>query len=136
MPGEQDLVAVGPGLLGAAVLVVAGLLLLTKLLDVLSTLRAVAAEHETNQLVAPLMRRFGVRAVAWFVFAVACAVITASAWLAWVGPPAFGVAFCGLGLGISVVQACVARANLRGRHDVITRGVLRWHGRLRGWLRQ
>jgi len=73
------------------------------------------------------MRWFGLQAAVWFVFPAACVLIAVSAWLAWLGPPVFGIAFCVVGLGVAVVQACVARANLRGRHDVVTEVVLRWH---------
>ena len=110
------------------VFVVAAALALTKLLDVLSTIRAVEApRQESNPLAARFMRAVGVRPAVWLVFALSCAVIVASAWLALDGPLALTVAFCALGLAVASVQACVARANIRGRHDAVTQLVLRLH---------
>ena len=113
------------------VLIVAAGLVVSKLLDVLSTLRAIEAPHqESNPLVSWLMRAVGVRAAVWLVFVVACALIGTSASLALDGPPVIAVAYCVLGLAIASVQACVARANLRGRHDWVTRLVMAVHRKM------
>lgn len=117
----------GSTLLPLAVGGVAGLLVLTKLLDVLSTLRAIDAEQETNPMAARLMRMFGVKVAVWFVFVVACAVVAASAALALFGPPWLAWAFVAFGLLVAIVQACVARANVSGRHNVVTAVVAAWH---------
>jgi len=114
-----------------AVLVVAAALVVTKLLDVLSTLKVIRVpQQETNPLAARLMHAVGVRPAVWLVFALSCATVAANTWLALHGPRALAAAFCVLGLAVAVVQACVARANLRGRHDAVTRLVLRLHRQL------
>jgi hypothetical protein len=80
----------GLSLLPLAVAGVAGLLVLTKLADVRSTLRAIDAEQEEDPQVARLLRMFGVRMTVWFVFAVAVAIVAASTMLALCGPPWLG----------------------------------------------
>jgi hypothetical protein len=120
-----------PGPTGLAVITVSAALVFTKLLDVLSTLRVLAApQQETNPLAARLMRTLGVRTAVWLVFALACALVGISACLALRGSMVLTVAFCIVGLMVAVVQASVARANFRGRGDAVTRAVLRVHHRI------
>jgi hypothetical protein len=111
-----------------AVYAVAAALVLTKLLDVLSTIRFIGAPaEESNPLGSRLMRAVGVRTAAWLVFVLACVIIALTTSVALEGPFSVSLAFCISGLIVSVVQACVARANMRGRHDAVTRLVQRLH---------
>ena len=104
------------------------LLVLTKLLDVLSTLgRITHPDIETNPLARPVMQKIGVKAASWLVFAVAVAIIACSGFAALYGPFFYQVLFILLGIAISVIQAAVALNNHTGRTNQITSQIFRLH---------
>jgi len=112
------------------ILCTALLILGTKALDCLTTLRAVLVpEAESNPIARSVMNRLGVRRTVALVFVVAatwtCA-LTAAA-LATESLPV-GVVFVAAGLFVALVQGAVAHSNWSGRRNRITRQVFRFHG--------
>ncbi|MFP6686764.1 MAG: hypothetical protein VB934_18730 [Polyangiaceae bacterium] len=111
-----------------AMLIVTLALLITKGLDCWTTLRGVTARTETNLVASRLMRRFGVRATVWIVFALACTVIATGASLAHVhGGPGVQLGYILVGCLISLIQFAVAHTNYTGRWNFITTRVLVYH---------
>ncbi len=104
------------------------LLALTKLLDVLSTLRCITHSGiETNPLARSVMQKIGVKTASWLVFAIAIAIIACSGLAALYGPFFYQVLFILLGIPISVIQAAVALNNHTGRTNLITSQIFRLH---------
>ncbi len=105
------------------------LLILTKLLDVLSTLRRIRyASNETNPFARKLMYRWGPKATVWFVFVLAVIIIGVAGYLAYLMGPIFQIAFILVGIFISLVQFAVAAANWSGKDNLITRQVRKVYG--------
>lgn len=116
---------------------VLGLLILSKLADVLSTLGRIRhADEETNPMARALMRRVGLSGAAWLVFALAILIIGVTARAAIAGDLGMKILFIVAGTGISVVQAAVAHTNWTGRDNFITRRARMLHGRLQDSLDQ
>ena len=105
------------------------LLILTKLLDVLSTLRRIRfASNETNPFARKLMYQWGPQTTVWIVFGIALVIIGVAGFLAYLMGPVFQIAFIVLGFFISVVQFAVAAANRSDKDNLITRQVRKFYG--------
>jgi len=105
------------------------LLIVTKLMDVISTMTVVRKSHqETNPIARGLMGLMGVRKSAWMVFGFALLIITATGWMALSSTLVLQVAFVVVGIFISVVQAGVAACNWTGRDNAVSRNVRGFHG--------
>lgn len=116
--------------LDTAVVVIVIAIVITKALDVLTTLRAVGVrgEGETNVFAQRWMRRFGVGVVAAVVFAVTVAV----ALVVGVGAIRSDVVVVKVGCVVvggfvAFVQGAVAHTNASGRWNFVTRRVLAFH---------
>ena len=98
-------------------------ILLTKLMDCISTLRAVPhPDAEINPLARRVMRRIGVRATVAMAFALTVVIVAVAASLVLLCPgPIYAWLFVGGGLLVSVVQSAVAHTNWTGRWNVFTR---------------
>lgn len=120
--------------MNAAVVAAATLLLATKWLDCLTTVRRIARPAgETNPLARTAMAHWGVRRTAWGVFALVAAIVGAVAVAALGSPsPWARAAFVALGLPIAAIQGAVARHNATGRSNAVTRAVVRAHAWLGG----
>ena len=106
------------------IVVVTFLLVVTKLMDVLSTIqRVTSASQETNPIARTFMNIFGTKRAIWIVFTISLLTIAISA-LSVITLGLFPqIAFIVLGCFISIVQACVADSNWRGRDNFITKYV-------------
>lgn len=103
-------------------------LLVTKALDVHSTLRHVGAHGETNPLAAAWFRRFGLVRGVWLVCAIYLAILLAQTWLvAWIDVPTLTWATFVCCIAIAWVQWEVARTNRTGKYSRVTRTVLSLH---------
>jgi len=101
---------------------VTGLLIITKLLDVLTTLARIRnADAETNPFARGLMHRLGTRQAVWLVFILAAAIISVAGFTAIRGGLLLQLAFVPAGSAAAVVQAAVAHANWTGTDNMITR---------------
>jgi len=115
------------------VFMVAALLILTKFLDVWSTIRRIQhAEQETHPFASRWMGKYGVKRVSWAVFSLVIGIVILATLLVWINP--FPVltkgAFILLGLFVSLVQAAVAHTNYTGQYNFVTR----WVGKMHGWM--
>jgi len=112
------------------VLFIASLLILTKFLDVMSTLyRIHHASQETNPIAGRWMAKYGVKRVSWGVFVVVVVIVILSSFIVWISPfkTLALTIFILLGLFVSIVQSAVAYANYKGRNNLVTRIVRRVH---------
>ena len=96
------------------ILVVLSLLsvVITKIFDVLTTIRYIGQDGELNPYAGPLMQRYGVKTVSWSVFAIVVLVVVIvglSAFL-W-GNTFYKVAVCVLAIFVAMVQFAAARSN-------------------------
>jgi hypothetical protein len=104
-------------ILKMSILLVGAMLTLTKLANVLSTVRGIRRGGpglEQNVPARRLMERWGVAPASWGVFVAAALMIGVSVWLAWNSGQLWGWAFVIAGIFISWVQAGVAKANWSG----------------------
>lgn len=106
------------------IFVVTFLLVVTKLMDVLSKIQMITnASQETNPIARTLMNTFGAKRTIWLVFTVSLITIAISC-LSVIALSLYAqIAFIVLGCLISIVQACVADSNWRGRDNFITKYV-------------
>lgn len=110
------------------VMIVMLLLVGTKLLDVLSTIKQVSAHSETNPIAGPLMRRYGVTAVSWSVFALVVAIVLIVGIGAIAsGSDAYKIMVTVLGAIIAIIQLAVARTISTGHTNFISRQILKLH---------
>jgi len=109
-----------------AIYLVAALLVVTKLFDVVSTLKNIRhAGHEANPWARRLMQKLGIRTSVWLFFALAVAIIVLATGLALEYGVIMQLAFILLGTAIAFVQGAVAWQNLTGRENFITSRVRR-----------
>jgi len=112
------------------VFIIASLIIITKLLDVMSTLyRIHHSSQETNPIAGRLMEKYGVKRVSWAVFFLVVLIVILSSFIVWISPfktLALNI-FILLGLFVSIVQSAVAYANYKGRNNLVTRIVRRVH---------
>lgn len=105
-------------------LVVALLLVLTKLADVISTLRRLChPSAEANPFAQKMMYRLGPRPAIWLVFALALIIIGVATTITYLGGTFFQVVFILAGIMISIIQLAVAVANWTAKENGITRVV-------------
>jgi predicted phage tail protein len=103
---------------------VIGLLIFTKLLDVLTTLgRIRQADTETNPFARGLMQRLGTHRTVWLVFILAGAIIAVAGFAALRGGALMRIVFIIAGFLMAIIQAAVAHANWTGTDNLITRKV-------------
>jgi len=114
-----------------AIYVVTVLLIATKLLDAMSTLKRVCVQQETNPFARKLMLRLGKNKAIGVVTMLACAVIIISCITALAGGGFMRSLFLVVGVAVSVVQAAVAHSNWTDSLNPITRWVLSLHHRLK-----
>jgi hypothetical protein len=107
-----------------SIYLVAVLLVLTKLLDVASTLQKVNhASEETNPIARQFMIRFGAVGVVWMIFLLAIVIIGLATALAMGGTLIFKGIYLLVGVFVSAVQAAVAHSNWQGGDNLITKYV-------------
>jgi hypothetical protein len=103
---------------------VIALLIVTKLLDALSTLLKIRhMDAETNPFARGLMHRLGTGRTVWLVAILAIAIISVAGFSALRGGPLMQIVFIIAGFAAAVVQAAVAHANWTGADNRITRQV-------------
>jgi len=104
------------------------LLVVTKLLDVLSTAQKIGYPlDETNPIARRMMRHAGTGRTIWLFFFLALAIISTAGWTAIAGGIIIQASFMALGLIISIVQGAVAHCNWTGQSNLITRRVNTLH---------
>lgn len=107
-----------------SMLVIFLLLVLTKLADVISTLRRLRhPSAEANPFAQKMMYRPGPRTAIWLVFALALIIIGVATTISYLGGAFFQVVFIFAGIVISLIQFAVALANWTGKESGITRVV-------------
>lgn len=112
-------------------IVVAVLLLITKLADAVTTMHCLnSSAQETNPFARHIMGRIGSGKAVWFIFALAAVIIVASLAVALHSGPLMQAAFIAVGFPIAIVQAAVAHCNWTGRNNRITRQIFRFHAAL------
>ena len=118
------------------ILLTAGCLIVTKLADVLSTLRHIRdTQHESNPYARRIMQRIGQTPAVWLVFGLSLIIIGVATYVALSSHWLIQIAFIILGVFVSYVQAAVAHSNATQRDNTITRAIrqmlYRWYGRKR-----
>lgn len=112
--------------------VVIFLLIVTKLCDVLSTLREIHhASNESNPFAQKIMRRMGTKQAVWLVFLLAILIIAITGITALTMGVVFQVVFTVFGLFVSIVQLAVAIANWTGRDNMVSTQVRKVHWKVR-----
>jgi hypothetical protein len=118
------------------ILITAGCLIITKLADVISTLRHIrGTQHESNPFARRIMQRIGITPAVWLVFGLSLIIIGVATYVALASHWLIQIAFIILGVFVSCVQAAVAHTNATQRDNTITRTIrlmlYRWYGRKR-----
>lgn len=118
------------------ILITAGCLIITKLADVISTLRHIrGTHHESNPFARRIMQRIGITPAVWMVFGLSLIIIGVTTYVALASHWLIQIAFIMLGVFVSYVQAAVAHSNATQRDNTITRTIrqmlYRWYGRKR-----
>ncbi len=109
------------------IVVVTVFLVVTKLMDVLSTLKRISPTNpELNPLARWLMNKVGMRPAIWLVFTLVVIIIGVATWIAFDVDGFFQIVFIVGGMVVSLIQAAVAYANWTQRPNFITRKVLTW----------
>jgi len=109
------------------VYIISGLLIFTKFLDVVSTLRRITPWNpELNPLARWLMSKVGVRPAVWLVFLLAVVIIGIATWLAYDIGLLFQVFYIVGGIQVSFIQAAVAHSNWTQKPNWITIKVNTW----------
>ncbi|PKO07889.1 MAG: hypothetical protein CVU40_18325 [Chloroflexi bacterium HGW-Chloroflexi-2] len=119
------------------VYLVISLLIITKLMDVLSTI--IRIEHpqiETNPLARKMMTKIGIKTTAWIVFGIVVLVVLLMGRIALEGEDFFQIFFLVFGLVLSVIQFAVAHNNWTRRTNFITRLVLMYHRKIYSMFRR
>ena len=110
------------------VLIVIILLVISKLVDVLSTLARIRSVNvESNPIARGLMKKIGIKKSVWLIFLISLTIILITGSVALSFGIIYQVFFVLLGLFISVVQFSVAHSNLSGKGNLITRYLLQFH---------
>lgn len=116
---------------------VISLLIITKLMDVLSTI--IRIEHpqiETNPLARKMMTKIGIKTTAWIVFGIVVLVVLLMGRIALEGEDFFQIFFLVFGLVLSGIQFAVAHNNWTRRTNFITRLVLMYHRKIYSMFRR
>jgi hypothetical protein len=106
------------------VYLVSGLLIITKLADIVTTLQGIRTpSQEKNPYVGFLMKRIGIQKAVWIVSFLVLLIIGISAIAALKGGTLIQALFIVLGTIISFLQAAVAYANRTQRSNLFTRPI-------------
>jgi hypothetical protein len=101
----------------------AGLILLTKYLDCITTLQRISSPYqERNRLALAMMLRWGIKSVIWGVMGLAVVIVAVTLYLLLTvfTEPVFKVLFAVWAGIISLFQAAVAHSNYSGRANILT----------------
>ena len=119
------------------VYLVISLLIITKLLDVLSTIiRINHPQIETNPLAQKMMIKIGIKTTAWIVFAIVVILVLIMGGIALTSELSYQIFFLAFGLVVSVIQFAVAHNNWTRRPNFITRLVLIFHHKINSVIRR
>ena len=119
------------------VYLVISLLIITKLMDVLSTIKRIEhSQIETNPLARKMMTKIGIKTTAWIVFGIVVLVVLLMGRIALEGEDFFQIFFLVFGLVLSVIQFAVAHNNWTRRTNFITRLVLMYHRKIYSMFRR
>lgn len=119
------------------VYLVISLLIITKLMDVLSTIiRIKHPQIETNPLARNLMTKIGINITAWIVFGIVVLVVLLVGRIALRGEVFFQIFFLAFGFVLSVIQLPVALNNWTRRPNFISRMVLMYHRKINSMSRR
>lgn len=111
------------------------LLIITKFLDVLSTIKRITHPSiETNPFAKRLMVRFGIRSTAWGVFGLVVLITLIAGRIALDGQQDLEFLFIGLGIFLSIVQFSVAHNNWTRKPNLITKWVWKYHNGIQSIL--
>jgi len=100
------------------------ILVLTKLVDILSTLQKISEiREEANPLARRFMSRIGHRKAIWIVFLLAIGIIVVSTVIALRGGLVMQILFLIAAILISLIQGAVALSNWQGKDNFITKYV-------------
>lgn len=113
------------------------LLIITKLIDVLSTI--IIIQHpqiETNPLARKLMTKIGIKMTAWIVFLIVVIIVLIMGEIALTSEPRYQIFFLTFGLIVSIIQFAVALSNWTRRPNFITRLVLIYHRKINSLFRR
>lgn len=119
------------------VYLVISLLIITKLMDVLSTMiRIKHPQIETNPLARRMMNKIGIKTTAWIVFAIVGIIVLIMGGIALTSEKSYQIFFLAFGLVVSIIQFAVAHNNWTRRPNFITRLVLIYHHKLNSVFRR
>lgn len=103
------------------------LLIITKLLDVSSTIKRITHPSiESNPFAKRLMVRFGIRSTAWGVFGLVVLITLIAGRIALDGQQDLEFLFIGFGIFVSIVQFSVAQNNWTRKPNLITKWVWKY----------
>ena len=112
-------------------------LILTKLMDVLSTIiRINHPQMETNPLARKFMTRIGIKMTAWIVFSIVVIIVLIMGGLALTSEPSYQIFFLTFGLVVSIIQFAVALSNWTRKPNFISRLVLIYHRKINSVFRR
>jgi len=112
------------------------LMIITKLMDVLSTIiRIKHPQIETNPLARKLMTKIGIKMTAWIVFSIVVIIVLIMGGIALTSEPSYQIFFLTFGLIVSIIQFAVALSNWTRRPNFITRLVLTYHRKINSVFR-
>ncbi|MFC2064174.1 hypothetical protein ACFLXB_03650 [Chloroflexota bacterium] len=110
------------------VIITISFLVISKLMDVLSTLgRIRSVNAESNPIARGLMQKIGIRKTIWLIFIISLTIIMVTGYMALSSGLLLQVLFVFLGIIISAVQFSVAHSNWSGKGNLITSYFLRFH---------
>jgi hypothetical protein len=113
------------------------LLIITKLMDVISTIiRIKHPQIETNPLARKLMTKIGIKPTAWIVFAIVVILVLIMGGIALTSELSYQIFFLAFGLVVSIIQFAVAHNNWTRRPNFITRLVLIYHRKIYSVIRR
>ena len=113
------------------IFLVISLLIMTKLMDVLSTIiRIKHPQVETNPLARKMMIKIGIKTTAWIVFGIVVLIVLLMGGIALRSDVGFQIFFLSFGIVLSVVQFAVAHNNWTMQPNFITRLVMKYHRKI------
>lgn len=115
------------------IIVVMILIILTKLMDVLSTIiRIQHPQIETNPFAQKMMYKIGIKTTAWIVFGIVLVIVIVLGANAFRSDIGYQIFFLTFGVVLSVIQFAVAHHNWSRRPNFITRQVMAYHLKIKG----
>ena len=110
------------------IIIVILLLVISKLLDVLTTLAKIRSVNvESNPIARGLMQKMGIRNSVWLIFLVSLIIILIAGAAALSLGSLYQIFFVLSGFFVSIIQFAVAHSNWSGKGNLITRYLLRFH---------